>query len=444
MELNEIILGICAGLTHDGLGIIKTETIPVFVSGLLPSEKAKVKITYVHKKYALGKLEVLLLSSQNRVMPICKKFGACGGCDLMHMTYQATLDFKKQMVIETLKRIGHLDKFPDPIIYGASSPLYYRNKVQIPFSTERGKVICGFYKRKTHNVIQLEQCFIQPEMATDIARFIKNLMNEFKISAYDEVLKKGNVRHILVRNNQAGEYLVVIITKEKELLTQIANKIASRYPNVKGVIQNINEKDNNVILGDNSHVLYGIDELIEDVLGVKYRLSHKSFFQINHDQTEVLYSEVLKFADLKSTDVVIDAYCGVGSISLLLAQKAKHVYGVEIVKEAIDDANYNKQLNNIKNATFYVGKAEDEIAKLMKLNASCIVVDPPRKGCDEKMISSILSSGIEKIVYVSCDPSTLARDLSVLQDKYNISKLSLVDMFCYASHIESVVLLTKK
>ena len=446
----------CIDMNHEGLGVVKKDGFPIFVPNLIVGEQAKIKVTKVNKSFALGEVVQIIEESKLRVRPRCKHFFKCGGCDLMHLDYKSQLDFKLSMANATFQRIGHLD-FKIKNIIGMDKnindneiqPYYYRNKVQIPFGMRGNKTVCGFYKKKTHDIIDLDECFIQPILSTEIGRLVKNIMNELGLTAYDEQAKKGCIRHTIIRKTVKNEYMIVFVIYDDcksniELIKELATKITNKYKEIKSVIINVNKKVNNVILGDYSKTIYGTDVLIENILGLNFKLSHKAFFQINHTQTEKLYSKALEFANITNNDVVLDCYCGVGTISLLAATKAKKVYGIEVVKEAIDDAIENAKLNKITNAEFIVGKAEEEILKFKDKLIDIMIVDPPRKGLDIDVINTIIQKKIEKIVYVSCDIATLARDLQLLQSDYEIKDVTLVDMFPQTADVETVAMLVRK
>lgn len=438
----------CVDLNHEGLGVVKSEGIPFFVSNILPGEIAKVKLLRKENaKFGSGEVLEIKKVSPNRINPICPNFNKCGGCDLLHLNYESELKFKLKMVNETFSRLGHLDfKFNE--ILGCKNELSYRNKVQIPFKMKNGKVICGFFQRKSHEIIEFKKCYLESELTSDIACFVRNELNELKISAYDEIEDKGLFRHLLIRKTYDNKYMVVFIVnkKDKEFdikkFNTLKEKIVNRYKEVESIIINYNNNKNNVIIGEEFDTLYGKDYLVEDILGLKFRMSHKAFFQINHEQTEVLYSKALEFAKITKNDKVVDCYCGVGTISLLASRMAKSVIGIEIVKEAIDNANMNKELNGINNVEFIVGKAEEELKKIDDIDV--LIVDPPRKGLDKSLVDTLLERKIKRIVYVSCDPATLARDLSLLQEKYSIEKGVLVDLFAKTSHVESIAVLSLK
>lgn len=430
-----------SGLTHEGSGVAKIDGFAVFIVGALPGETVVCKIEKVAKQFAQAKLIEIKSSSAERIKPRCKIFDLCGGCDIMHLEYQSQLRFKKQMAEETFRRIGHLDIVVDEII-GMEHPYYYRNKVQIPFQMRDNKAICGYYRRKSHQIVPLEECFIQPKYATEMTQFIKNLANEFKIRAYDETTRIGYIRHVLIRSNHLDEVMIVlIVNRDLPRKQDFVAKITQRYPQVKSIILNINKKDTNVILGSESHVLFGEDQLIDQLFDIQFNISHRSFFQVNRLQTMRLYQRILDYAQLTGNETVIDGYCGVGTITLLLAKHARYVYGIEVVEDAIVDAKQNARLNHISNVEFMVGQVETELRSLMNHEISLIILDPPRKGIDSDVLNSIIESNISKLIYVSCDVATLARDLKILSQAYEIKNMTLVDMFCHTSSVESVVLL---
>ena len=434
----------CMDLSHEGLGVVRKDEKPYFVFDLLPGEKGKIEVIKENKNYGYGKVVQRNNSSQYRINPLCVSFGKCGGCDLCHMDYDYEADFKLKMVNETYKRIGHLDYTFKKIIK-ADNTSHYRNKVQIPFALKNGKNICGFYKKQSHEIIEIRSCLLQTEITTDIAIFVKNIMNEYKINAYDECNHKGMLRHLLIRKNTFNDYMVVLIVNEykKEDVLLLASKIKDKFPQVKSIILNINTEKNNIILGDEHEVIYGNDYLLEDILGLKFKMSHKAFFQINHDQTEKLYANALTLANINKNDTVLDLYCGVGTITLLASQKAKKAIGIEIVKEAIIDAKENAKINNIENVEFIVGKAEEKVNQI-KDEIDVLIVDPPRKGLDKDLIETIKKFNINKMIYVSCDVATMARDVSLLTSDYKITDGFCVDLFPRTSNVETVICLEKK
>ena len=447
-------------LSHDARGIAKVNGMtrrgfeltnyPIFVSGVLPGERADIEITTLKNSYAEGRLLGIRRSNkEDRVNPICPNYHNCGGCDLMHMSYDAQLRFKTQTVKDTLEHLGGINDIEvDPII-GMEEPFHYRNKVQVPYHNHKGKAICGFFKKNSHEIVSLDTCFIQSNLASDIVKFIRNLANEYKIKGYDEETHSGVIRHVMIRENKdQSEVMVVLVTKEKQVpfLSELVLKLVKRYPNITSVIQNINSQKGNVVLGNNNHILHGNSSIKDELLGVYFNIGPMSFYQVNTKQTEKLYSKVIEKAELSKKDVLIDAYCGIGTIGLIASKHVKHVYGVEIVDEAIKNAEINMKLNNIENAEFVCGKAEEQIVKWAssKIKPTVIVVDPPRKGCDPVFLETVVKMKIKKMVYVSCNPATLARDLKYLKDYYDIKSVSPVDMFPNSNHVETVVLLNYK
>ena len=446
MKMKEKIQGTCVDLNHQGMGVVKVDGFPIFVDDMLIDEVAEIKIEKVGKSYAQGTVLKHLNYSTWRVRPICPVYEECGGCNLMHLKYEKQLEFKKKMAMETLKRIGHLENIPIREIIGMEEPYYYRNKVQIPFSMDTNQTICGFYKKKTHQIIRLEKCFIQSRLATEIAKYICQLANELIIPGYNEKDGRGILRHVLIRNNVNYQYMVVLVTREKNFAgkRELVDKLVAKFPAIKSVIQNINKESTNVILGKKSLVLNGIDQLTDTLCETKFQFSYNSFFQTNHLQTEKLYNRVLEYAALSGTEVVIDAYCGVGTIGILLAKKAKKVYGIEIVAEAVTKAIDNAKLNKMNNIEFICGKAEIEIEKFTNTAIDVIVLDPPRKGCETSLIEVIKAKKIRRVVYVSCNVATLARDLEIFSCDYLVREVTLIDMFPHTSEVECVCKLTNR
>lgn len=434
----------CIDLNHDGSSVCKNEAGTFFTEGLLPNEDGLIEITKKGKSFSTGKLIKLLTISPDRVNPVCDKYKECGGCNIMHLSYEKQLDFKLKMVKETLKRIGHLEIDINEI-EKMENPYYFRNKVQVPFRSKDGRTICGFFKQKTHDIIQIDKCFIEEKETSNIVIFIRDLMNTLNIKSYDETLKNGSLRHLLIRQNSKKEYMIVLIVNDelpkKEI---IVNELIKRFRNITSIILNYNKKNNNTILGDNYKVLYGNEYLKEDLCSLKFRLSHKSFFQTNHYMTEKMYNEIKNILSLNKDNVILDAYSGVGTIGLFLANDVKKVYGIEIIEDAVINARDNASLNGITNSVFLTGKTEEEIKKLKDITFDAIIVDPPRKGLDDSLTKTLLDSNVNKICYVSCNPATLARDLNILSSKYDVKHIKLFDMFPHSCHVECVSLLCLK
>ena len=450
VQKNEYIDVIFEDLTHDGAGVAKVEGYPLFVPNGLPGEKAKIKVTKVNKGYGFGRLMEITEASPYRVEPECSIYKECGGCQLQHMSYEGQLKAKEKQVIDVLERIGKLENVKVHPVLGMENPWRYRNKAQVPIGEHEGGLIGGFYQRRSHQIIDMKACIIQQEQNDEVVKTVKEICNINGVRAYDEQKHKGELRHIMARYGlKSGEVMVVLVTRTNELTgkKKIIEEIVKTIPGVKSIVQNINTKKTNVIFGDETKVLWG-EEVIYDSIGdIKFAISARSFYQVNPEQTKVLYDKALEYADLTGEENVIDAYCGIGTISLFLAQKARKVYGVEIVPEAIEDAKKNAELNEISNVEFAVGEAETVIPEWYEngVVADVLVVDPPRKGCDEKLLQTIINMKPEKVVYVSCNPATLARDLRVLEDGgYRTVEVQPVDMFPQTIHVECVALIEKR
>ncbi|MBT2758623.1 23S rRNA (uracil(1939)-C(5))-methyltransferase RlmD [Mesobacillus foraminis] len=444
VQKNDYIDAEFTDLTHDGAGVAKVEGYPIFVPGGLPGEKAKIKVIKVNKGYGFGRLVEILERSHFRVEVSDEDAHKYGGCQLQHISYEGQLEYKKSQVEQVLTRIGKLDNVKVHPVLGMEHPWHYRNKAQVPVGEKDGKLIAGFFKPRSHEIVDTDESLIQLPEVNEAIRTVKEICSELGIKAYDEQTHKGDLRHIMARyGKQTGELMVVLITRAAELpqKKQLIEKMTARLPKLKSIVHNINSKRTNVILGDKINILWG-NEVIYDYIGnVKFAISALSFYQVNPDQTKVLYDKALEYAGLGGGETVIDAYCGIGTISLFLAQKAGKVYGVEIVQEAIEDAKRNAALNEITNAEFAVGEAETVIPKWYEggIRADVLVVDPPRKGCDEALLKTIIEMKPKKVVYVSCNPATLARDLRILEDGgYTTLEVQPVDMFPQTTHVECV------
>lgn len=433
-----------------GVGIGKHDGFTVFVDGGLISDKLKVKITKSKKNYAVGEIVEIVEKSPFRVERVCSdKLSDCGGCQIQELDYQKQLDIKTNEVKQTISRIGKLkDTLVHPTL-GMENPFRYRNKAQFPIQKIDGKTVIGFYKKKSHDVIPTDKCIIQHDVNDKIIKIIKTYIKAYNVSIYDEKTHTGVLRHLVTKVGfETKEVMVVLVANGKKLpyLNELASVLKENVPGFKTLVLNTNREKTNVILGKENKVIYG-DGKINDYIGdLVFEISPLSFFQVNPSQTEVLYNKALEYADLKENDTVFDIYCGIGTISLFLAQKAKKVYGVEIVGDAIKDAKINAKLNKLENTEFFVGKAEEVVPKLYKegKTANVVVVDPPRKGCEESVLDTIVSMEPDKVVYVSCNPSTLARDLAYLDERgYKCKEIQPVDMFPHTMHVESVALLCR-
>ncbi|SHN27341.1 23S rRNA (uracil(1939)-C(5))-methyltransferase RlmD [Gracilibacillus kekensis] len=438
-------------ITHEGDGVGKINGYPLFVPYGLPGESAKVKVIKVKKNFGFGRLIETTNESEHRVDPPCNVYYKCGGCQLQHMSYDMQLNMKRNQVYNSLRKIGHIENIPVQPTIGMNDPWRYRNKVQIPVGSKNGELITGFYRKRSHDIIDdMERCIITDEVNDRMVDEVREIANRLGIEAYDEQNHRGILRHIMVRSGHVTKQtMIVLITRTEKVpqLNALIGELTETYPHIKSIVQNINNDRTNVILGKKTKVLWG-DEYIYDEIGdIKFAISAKSFYQVNPTQTKKLYDKALEYADLSGNETVIDAYCGIGTISLFLAQKAKKVYGVEIVPEAISDAKENAKLNQIENAEFFVGQAEKVMPwwQAQGLMPDVIVVDPPRKGCDEALLHAMVEMKPKRIVYVSCNPSTLARDLRVLEDGgYETKEVQPVDMFPQTTHVECVALIELK
>lgn len=446
MKIGDILTLDIIDYDHEGRGVAKKDGFPVFVSYALKGETIKGKIEYINKNYASASIISVLEESPSRCHDICMYYKECGGCNIFHMDYEEQLRFKRQMVQTTLKRIGNIDFDVDEVVRNPH-PLNYRNKIIVPFKKEGEDVLSGFYEPKSHKLVPQDSCLIENAYARHIIEELKKELKERNVSIYDEQTHTGVVRNVMLRANKDNEFMLVLIaTKQNITLNLILGKIYETFKNIKSVYININEKQTNVILNPTGFKhLYGDEYIIEDINDLKFKVHPNSFLQVNHDQAEAMYNHVLKLLGLSKEQTVIDAYCGIGSITLNIAKNVKHVYGIEIVQQAIVNAKENMQLNGITNATFICGKCEDEIEKLVKIdNIDAIVFDPPRKGCEKHFLDTVISMKIKKIVYVSCLPQSLARDLRYLVDNgYVLQSVTPFDLFSQCSHCECVCLLTK-
>ncbi|WP_363550388.1 23S rRNA (uracil(1939)-C(5))-methyltransferase RlmD [Caldifermentibacillus hisashii] len=437
-------------LTHEGQGVAKIDGFPVFVPGGLPGESAQIKILNVKKNYGYGKLIEIREKSPYRVEIPKEDMHKYGGCQLHHMSYEGQLQFKQNLVEQTLTRIGKLQDVNIHPIIGMEQPFHYRNKAQVPVGERNGRLITGFYKPRTHEIIDTDESVIHMEAINDAIKIVKEICSELGVAAYNEEAHTGVLRHIMARfGRKTDELMIVLITRTEKLphREEIVGKIVAALPNVKSIVHNVNPKRTNVILGEKTQVLWGQDVIYDYIGNVKFAISPRSFYQVNPVQTQVLYDKALAYAGLTGEEIVFDAYCGIGTISLFLAQQAKKVYGVEVVPDAINDAKKNADLNGITNVEFTVGEAEVVIPNWAEegIHADVIVVDPPRKGCDAALLKTIIEMKPKRVVYVSCNPATLARDLGILEaGGYQTEEVQPVDMFPMTMHVECCVLLVKK
>ncbi|MGG3561925.1 23S rRNA (uracil(1939)-C(5))-methyltransferase RlmD [Neobacillus rhizosphaerae] len=447
---NDYIDVVFEDITHDGAGVAKVEGYPLFIPNGLPGEKAKIKVIKTGKGYGIGRLIEIYEKSPYRVDIPSEEKHKYGGCQLEHISYKGQLKYKENQVRQVLTRIGKLEDVVVHPILGMEEPFHYRNKAQVPVGEKDGKLIAGFFKQRSHEIVDTNESLIQLPEVNEAVKVVKEICSELGIPAYQEESHKGVLRHIMARyGKQTEELMVVIITRTTDLpqKNKLVEEMVARLPKLKSIVHNVNSKRTNVIIGEKTNVLWG-NEVIYDYIGdVKFAISTLSFYQVNPVQTKVLYDKALEYANLSGEENVIDAYCGIGTISLFLAQKAKKVFGVEVVPEAIEDAKRNAELNEITNAEFAAGEAEVVIPKWYKEGntADVLVVDPPRKGCDEALLQTIIEMKPKKVVYVSCNPGTLARDLRILEDGgYRTVEVQPVDMFPMTTHVECCAWLERK
>ncbi|WP_390584484.1 23S rRNA (uracil(1939)-C(5))-methyltransferase RlmD [Paenibacillus illinoisensis] len=494
------------GMNHDGEGVGRANGYTLFVQGALPGETVRVRVMKTKKQYGYAKLLEIVKASPDRVSAPCPIYDQCGGCQIQHMSYAGQLAWKRQLVVDNLQRIGKLsvmvedadaqgdeanrnrlteenmDQAVEPAIseeqgngsnrirlrlegvmneeaaeqgirvlptMGMNEPWRYRNKAQVPIGVTEGGLVGGFYAKGSHRIIDMETCLIQHEHNDEVVAKVKEIGSHLGISAYNEETGRGLLRHVVVKKAfRTGEMMLVLVTNGRDIphKDEWIGSIREAIPHVASICQNVNKKQTNVIFGDETRVLWGRDVIYDYIGDVQFAISPRSFYQVNPVQTEVLYGKTVEYAGLSGKETVIDAYCGIGTISLFLAQHADQVYGVEIVPEAIEDARSNAMLNEMKNVKFEVGASEDVIPRWKEqgIEADVIVVDPPRKGCDPRLLDTILEMKPERVVYVSCNPSTLARDLRVLEDGgYRTVEVTPVDMFPHTVHVESVAMLVR-
>ena len=445
LEKGSVYTAVIDGYSSEGLGITRVNGAVVFVPHAVRGEEIDLRITKVMKTSCAGEIVMIHNPSPERMEPECPYAGKCGGCAYRHLTYPEELWAKRQRVQDALTRIGGLDLTVEEIL-GAKNPEHYRNKSQYPVGAD-GSI--GFFQARTHKVVPIRRCLIQTEAADRTAQAVGEWMRRYKISAYDETTGKGLVRHVCVRVNRKGESLCCVVVNGNKVPREpeLAAYVTAAVPHTVGVLLNSNTRRGNVVLGDKYRTLFGRNYLMDTLCGLEFKLSMPSFYQVNRDQAEVLYGKALEFAGLTGNETVLDLYCGIGTITLCLAKAAKRVIGAEIVPPAIRDAKENALRNHVENAEFFCGDAADIAAKLESdgLRPDVVTVDPPRKGLAPEVIASVAAMGPEKVVYVSCDPATLGRDVKIFREfGYEAKRAAAVDMFPGTAHVETVVLLSRE
>ncbi len=448
-ETKEIIHGRCRDLSYEGKGVVETEKGIVFVDGMFPSEEGDVRLLYSRNKQWFGEVAKLDKVSPYRIDPKCKICRACGGCQFQQLDYQKQLEFKSNKVKEQLRRIAKIDIEVAPTI-GMDNPYFYRNKIQMPFGrNKRGEIVCGFYRSNTHDLVPVDTCYIEDERSKHILDEIKLLMKRMRIAPYEEDKREGVLRHVLIRTSfYRKEIMVVLVTAMDSFpgRNNFVKALTSSCPEITTVVQNINKRDTNVILGEGERVLYGPGFIHDSLCGVEFKISAKSFYQTNPVTTEKLYEFAIKNAKLDGNCRVFDAYSGIGTIGLIASKRCKEVLSVELVKEAVNDAKKNAERNGIRNVKAFLGDASDFMVDMARNGerVDVLFMDPPRKGSDEKFLNACLKLLPKRIVYISCDPSSLARDLVSLKGKYEIEVIQPFDMFPMTTHVETVACLRLK
>ncbi|MDO4198566.1 MAG: 23S rRNA (uracil(1939)-C(5))-methyltransferase RlmD [Erysipelotrichaceae bacterium] len=424
---NQIVRGKCVDMSVDGQGIAKADGLVIFVKGLIKDEEADIKIIAEKKNYAYGIIDKLITPSIHRSNPDCPIAYKCGGCDYRHIDYDYQLILKKELLINTLKGFNVLN------VIGDDNPFYYRNKIQIPVNNHK----FGFYRKNSNDIVEFDDCLIESEIANKIISDLKKILVDENLDSY--------IRHILIKHAKATNQIMVcfIVRKMNLNFDNVVTYLTSEYPDIKSIMLNLNDKDTNVILGTEEKVLYGDSYIIDEFDGIKVKISLKSFYQVNSGQMLKLYNKVKELSGVDKDTRVLDLYCGIGTISLFMSRYAKSVTGVEIVEAAVNNAKENAKLNNINNCDFILADAGKNMDMYLK-DKDLVIVDPPRKGITEELINSFIENRIKKIVYVSCNPATLARDLDIMKEYYEIGDIQPVDMFPFTRHCEAVVSLTIK
>ena len=444
--MQKVIRGTALDLSSEGKGVVKTKNEIIFVDGLFPGEEADIEILYQRAGVFFGKVKKLYNLSKDRIQPKCKICTSCGGCQYQQLNYQSQLVYKTKRVKEALSRIGHVKADVLPCIE-MDNPYNYRNKIQVPFNKDKnGKVKFGFYKENTHIIMPIKECAIEDKRAAPILWDIKLLLEDMNIPVYNEDNGKGVLRYVLIRtSHHYDELMVVLVTAQMNFPGQrnFINELVNRHPEITTIVENVNIRHTNVILGFQEKVLFGPGHIKDDILGLTFEISASSFFQVNPIQVEKLYASALNLIDFSKKEVVLDAYSGVGTIGLIAAKNAKKVISVEINKSAHKNAIENAKRNNVDNIEFVCADAGEYISKSDE-RIDVLIMDPPRSGSDETFLLTVMNKQIKKIIYISCNPETLARDIAYLSSLYKVTYVQPVDMFPMTAHCETVVSLSAK
>ena len=441
MKKNDRFTDTAIDYTFDGLGVIRHEGLCFFVKDLMAGEQAEIGVTAVKKNVGYGRVVRRITDSPDRVQPLCPAAKQCGGCQLQHMSPALQRQFKQHRVLDCFKRIGHLDVEVNEVL-SMEDPWHYRNKIQVPVGVDKnGKMISGYYRSHSHDIVDFDSCCLHSELENRILKTLKETIMKVSDPAV--------FRHLLIKHAfKSGQVMVVLIVNTPKVkgMDQIINTLTETYPEIASISLNLNQRQDNVILGDHVEVLWGSETIEEELLGLRFQISAQSFYQINPEQTAVLYSKAIELAQLSGNETLVDVYCGTGTIGLSAASHVKNLIGIEIVPSAIEDAKKNAARNNIHNAEFICGDAGQCTSKLLErgIHPDVVIVDPPRKGLDELTIHSVVKMDPDRLVYVSCDPATLARDCALFEPLgYHVKTVQPVDMFPQTTHVETVVLLQK-
>ncbi|HEO3627721.1 TPA: 23S rRNA (uracil(1939)-C(5))-methyltransferase RlmD [Streptococcus agalactiae] len=450
LHKNDIIETEISDISHEGMGIAKVDGFVFFVENALPGEIIKMRVLKLRKRIGYGKVEEYLTTSPHRNEGLDYTYLRTGIADLGHLTYEQQLLFKQKQVADNLYKIAHIsDVLVEPTL-GMTIPLAYRNKAQVPVRRVDGQLETGFFRKNSHTLVSIEDYLIQEKEIDALINFTRDLLRKFDVKPYDEEQQSGLIRNLVVRRGHyTGQLMLVLVTTRPKIfrIDQMIEKLVSAFPSVVSIMQNINDRNSNVIFGKEFRTLYGSDTIEDQMLGNTYAISAQSFYQVNTEMAEKLYQKAIDFSDLNSEDIVIDAYSGIGTIGLSVAKQVKHVYGVEVVEKAVSDAKENATRNGITNSTYVADSAENAMAKWLKegIKPTVIMVDPPRKGLTESFVYSAAQTKADKITYISCNSATMARDIKLFEELgYHLVKIQPVDLFPMTHHVESVCLLTRK
>ena len=449
LKKNDVIEVEIVDLSHDGAGVAKAEGLVFFVENALPTERIRMRILKVNKKIGFGKVEAYLTKSPYRNEDVDVAYLRTGIADLVHLKYSEQLKFKTKKVRDSLYKIAGISDIEVAPTLGMEYPLHYRNKAQVPVRRVNGQLETGFFRKNSHDLMPIEDFYIQDPVIDQVVLAVRDLLRRFDLKPYDEKEQSGLIRNIVVRRGHySGEIMVILVTTRPKIfrVNQLIEQLVVRFPNIKSIMQNINDQPGNAIFGKEFHVLYGQDYITDRMLDNDFQIAAPAFYQVNTEMAEKLYQTAINFAELNTEDIVVDAYSGIGTIGLSVAKHIKEVYGVEVIPQAVENSKKNAELNGISNAHYVCDSAENAIKKWLNqgIKPSVIMVDPPRKGLTESFIKSSVSMNPKKIIYISCNAATMARDIKLYQELgYKLTKVQPVDLFPVTHHVETVALLSK-